>query len=221
MKTVSAWYKIETPISEGGIQELRSLERVARTCYISEAKMDDTGDSAKRLVKTLIDSGHESILEHEHLRVRFICDRAISHEIVRHRMASYAQESQRYCNYLNERFGSDVTFIQPWWMDDDDIGYFTWKKACETAESAYFEMLNQGYSPQVARGVLPNCTKTEIVVTANYREWRHILSLRTDPKAHPDMVWLMNELLKELHGRIPIIFDDIAYAAGLTGKGVK
>lgn len=193
-----------------GANELKQLEKIARVCYKSEDKISSDLSSAKKLIKNLISNGHEAMLEHGYLTVKFICDRAISHELVRHRLASFAQESQRYCDYSKDKFGGEITFIQPWWMDEeDDIGYSTWKKSCLQAENAYFDLLKLGYSPQQARGVLPNCTKTEIVVTANYREWRHILKLRTASNAHPDMRNLMDSLLTILKTMIPIIFDDI------------
>ncbi len=195
--------------SEYGAYELKQLEKIARTCYKSEDKITASTDSAKKLIGNLIKNGHEAMLEHGYLTVKFICDRAISHEIVRHRMASFAQESQRYCNYSKDKFDGHVTFVQPWWMDDSDVGYPIWKNSCLQAEKAYFDLLDEGYSPQQARMVLPNCTKTEIIVTANYREWRHILKLRTAPDAHPDMRALMLELLRTLHFQLPVIFDDI------------
>lgn len=209
MKITQAGWEILTPISKDGQEELKAIEQAARTCYKSEANPDDELAAAK-LVLRLISNGHEAMLEHQSLSVRFICDRAVSHELVRHRMASFAQESQRYCNYSRDKFGNEVTFVQPWWMDEeDDVGYHDWILACESAENAYFKLLSYGYPPQKARIVLPNCTKTEIVVTANYREWRHIFQLRTAKDAHPDMQWLMNSLLYEVQKKIPVIFDDI------------
>lgn len=210
MKIVHAGHHIITPISEDGIQELKDLERVARVCYKSEDKIEEDGSSAQKLILRLITSGHEAMLEHKHLTVLFVCDRAISHELVRHRLCSFAQESQRYCNYSKDKFGNEITFVQPWWLDDeDDVGYRDWKSACAESERAYLKMLDFGYTPQQARGVLPNCVKTEIVVTANYREWRHIFKLRTAPDAHPDMQWLMNGLLRDVQKAIPIVFDDV------------
>lgn len=195
---------------ESGAYELKQIERIARVCYKSEDKISEGTESAKKLISNLIKNGHEAMLEHMSLSVKFICDRAVSHEIVRHRMASFAQESQRYCNYSQDKFDGNVTFIQPWWMDEeDDIGYSVWKQSCLQAEKAYFDLLNMGYLPQQARGVLPNCTKTEVVMTANYREWRHILKLRCAKDAHPDMRHMMTDLLKELQSKLPVIFDDI------------
>lgn len=198
---------------ESGAYELKQIERIARVCYKSEDKISEGTESSKKLISNLIKNGHEAMLEHGSLSVLFKCDRAVSHELVRHRMASFAQESQRYCNYSKDKFDGNVTFIQPWWMDEeDDVGYDTWKRACLQAEKAYFELLNYGYLPQQARMVLPNCTKTEVVVTADYREWRHILKLRCAKDAHPDMRHMMQGLLDELHTRLPIIFDNIGGA---------
>lgn len=208
MKIVRAGYEILTDIRGN---ELKAIERIARVCYKSEDKITEDNLSAEKLVKNLIKNGHEAMLEHGYLSIKFICDRAISHELVRHRMAAFAQESQRYCNYSQDKFDSQISVIMPWWMNEDkeDLAFCTWFDACEQAEKAYFDLLDRGYSPQQARMVLPNCTKTEIVVTANYREWRHILSLRTAPDAHPDMRELMTRLLYDLHWKFPILFDDI------------
>ena len=201
---------VEVSKYESGVSELKNIERIARTCYKSEDKITVSTKSAKELIGKLIQNGHEAMLEHGYLTVKFVCDRAVSHELVRHRMASFAQESQRYCNYSKDKFDGNVTFIEPWWIDEeDDVGYSVWKDACLKAEKAYFDLLNYGYSPQLARMVLPNCTKTEVVVTANYREWRHILKLRTSANAHPDMRYLISNLLINLQTVLPIIFDDI------------
>lgn len=197
-----------------GWDELKHLERIARTCYKSEGSItEDSLDSAKALLQSLINRGHEAMLEHGIISVKFVVDRAVSHELVRHRMASFAQESQRYCNYSKSQFDGEVTFIIPSWMttDDDDLGYLTWREACLAAEKNYFLLLKIGYLPEHARSVLPNTTKTEVIVTANYREWRHIFKLRTDKAAHPDMRAVMRPLLDEMKARLPIIFDDITY----------
>ena len=217
MRIIKPSYTILSDISENGIKELQFIEQAARTCYKSEDKITDDGDSAKSLVKRLIKSGHEAMLEHSSLSVKFVVDRGISHEIVRHRLFSFAQESTRYCNYSNGKFGSELTFIKPyfWDADDDNVGpenmtkYDWWSYACEEAETAYLELLKNGATPQEARTVLPNSTATEIVVTGNYREWRHFLKLRTDKAAHPQMREVTIPLLRELQERIPIIFDDI------------
>lgn len=214
MKIVKAGYEILTPISDGGIEELKHIEKIGRVCYKSEDKISEDGESAKKFVKMLIDRGHEAMIEHSSLSVKFIVDRGVSHELVRHRIASFAQESTRYCNYSKDKFGQEVTFIEPLFYSKGTTqkairNYFSWKKAMESAEMYYFNMINEGATPQEARSVLPNSTKTEIVITANYREWRNFFKLRTASVAHPQMVEVTRPLLEELKEKLPIIFDDI------------
>lgn len=193
-----------------GWNELKHLERIARVCYRSEGQItEDSLESAKELIGKLIKRGHEAMLEHGSFSVIFTVDRALSHELVRHRMASFAQESQRYCNYSKDQFGNQVTFVKPFWLRKGDAGFDDWKLACQKAESTYFDLLDDGYSPQMARSVLPNCTATHLVITANYREWRHIFKLRCAESAHPDMRHLMIQLCNEMKARLPVIFDDI------------
>ena len=205
MKIINASYRIETPIN--GAEILKRIEKAGRTCYKSEDRI--TEESAENFVRMLIERGHESVLEHESITVRFVCDRGISHEIVRHRIASFSQESTRYCNYSGDRFRNNITFIKPCFLDEGTGGYKLWKQAMFIAEKEYFELLNLGCTPQEARSVLPNSTKTEIVMTANLREWRHFLKLRTAKAAHPQMRELTVPLLHELQERIPVVFDDI------------
>lgn len=205
MRVINASYKIETPINSN--QMLKRIEIAGRTCYKSEDRITD--ESAKVFVRKLIERGHESVLEHESITVRFICDRGVSHEIVRHRIASFSQESTRYCNYSGNRFGNQITFIKPCFLEEGTGGYKLWKQAMFVAEKEYFELLNWGCTPQEARSVLPNSTKTEVVMTANLREWRHFLKLRTATAAHPQMRELTVPLLHELQERIPVVFDDI------------
>lgn len=205
MKIINASYKIETPID--GAEMLKRIEQAGRTCYKSEDRITD--ESAKSFVRKLIERGHESVLEHESITVRFVCDRGVSHEIVRHRLASYSQESTRYCNYSGDRFGSGLTVIKPCFLTEKTGAYTSWITAMFVAEKEYFAMLNWGCTPQEARSVLPNSIKTEVVMTANLREWRHFLKLRTAKAAHPQMRELTVPLLKELQERIPVVFDDI------------
>lgn len=210
MKIVEPKYEILTDISEGGIQELQKIERVARVCYKSEDKITPDGKSAKKLVRLLIGQGHEAMLEHSQLSVLFTCDRAIANELARHRIASFAQESTRYCNYTGERFGKELQIIKPYYLECGKEAYITWLDDCMAAEAAYNHMVvDCGMRPEQARCILPLCLKTEIVVTANYREWRNIFKLRTPVAAHPQMRELMCPLLKELQKKIPVIFDDI------------
>lgn len=205
MKVVKQKYEILTPISVGGIEELSFIERAARTCYKSESHMTEDLTSAKKLIKSLIDHGHEAMLEHSILSVKFTCDRAIANEIVRHRLFSFAQESTRYVNYG----GKDICFIAPLSFSSTSDEYRIWEHACAVSESAYNGLIRIGARPEEARSVLNNSLKTEIVVTGNYREWRHFLYLRTSNSAHPQIRALSRELLNDLYHSIPIIFDDI------------
>lgn len=206
MKIINASYRIETP-TYSGEKLLKSIEQAGRTCYKSEDRITD--ESAEAFVRMLIKRGHESVLEHASITVRFVCDRGVSHEIVRHRIASFSQESTRYCNYSGDRFRNEITFIKPCFLEEGTGGYKLWKQAMFVAEKEYFDLLKWGCTPQEARSVLPNSTKTEIIMTANLREWRHFLKLRTAKAAHPQMRELTVPLLKELQEWIPVIFDDI------------
>jgi len=136
-------------------------------------------------------------------------DRGVSHEIVRHRLASYCQESTRYCNYSGDRFGNEITVIKPYFLTEGTNGYKKWAEACETAEREYFTLLEWGCTPQEARAVLPNSLKTELIMTANLREWRHFFKLRTSPAAHPQMYEVTIPLLKEVQEKIPVVFEDL------------
>lgn len=205
MKIINATYCIKTPID--GAEILKRIEIAGRVCYKSENRI--TAESAENFVRTLIERGHESVLEHASITVRFVCDRSVSHEIVRHRIASFSQESTRYCNYSNDRFRNEITFIKPCFLEEGTGGYKLWKQAMFVAEKEYFDLLNWGFTPQEARSVLPNSTKTEIIMTANLREWRHFLKLRTAKAAHPQMRELTVPLLHELQRQIPVVFDDI------------
>lgn len=210
MKIINATFVIEDNID--GFNILKKLERAGRTCYKSEDKI--TAESAKIFIKMILDKGHETVLEHEKITVRVICDRGVTHEIVRHRIASYSQESTRYCNYSKDRFGREITVIEPrFWAGAESCfeRYEIWKEAMENAETAYFKLLEAGASPQEARTVLPNSLKTEIVITMNLREWRHFFRLRTAQTAHPQMREIACPLLDEFKALIPIVFDDISY----------
>jgi thymidylate synthase (FAD) len=148
------------------------------------------------------------VLEHSLLIVKITTARSISHQLVRHRLCAFSQESQRYCNYSKDKFDNEITVIRPAEFADDS-SFDDWLESCLTAEQSYFAMLSKGLKPEVARAVLPNCTKTELVMSANYREWRHILKERTSSRADPSMRKLMGSLLSELHSKIPVVFDDI------------
>lgn len=209
MKIIKSGYEILTEISDGGIVELQHIEKIGRVCYKSEDKITKDGESAKKFVKMIIDRGHEAMIEHSSLSVKFIVDRGVSHELVRHRIASFAQESTRYCNYSKDKFGKEITVIEPCFFSPLSDSYTFWKHAMESAEAHYFSLLDKGATPQEARSVLPNSTKTEITITANYREWRNFFKLRTAKAAHPQMREVTIPLLEELKETLPIIFDDI------------
>lgn len=148
------------------------------------------------------------MIEHFNITVKFITDRGISHEIVRHRIASYSQESSRYCNYSKDKFGNEITFINPN-LKDGSAGFEIWKEACENAEKSYLDLINSGLSPDVARSVLPTCTKTEIACTMNVREWRHFIKLRKDKAAHFSIRELSETLLEQLCVKYPVFFKDL------------
>jgi thymidylate synthase (FAD) len=200
---------------------LKSIELAGRTCYKSENKI--TEDSASKFVKKIIENGHETVIEHCSISVRFICDRGVSHELVRHRLVSFSQESTRYCNYGKD---DHLTFIKPCFFQNIPIGEFNslpdivlddiWKSQLDwcalmmDSELGYKNMIKAGCTPQEARSVLPNSLKTEIVVTANLREWRHIFKLRAiNKKAHPQIREIMLPLLIKLIKILPEIFYDL------------
>lgn len=213
MKIIKAGYEILDEINEKEV--IQKIEKIARVCYKSENAIND--GSAEKLIKALIRNKHDAMLEHFSFSVKFIVDRGISHEIVRHRVASFAQESTRYCNYG----GTGVTFIEPCYLSaekscDDNARRAAkavdWVTSCKAAEEAYIDMLNRGATPQEARAVLPTSTKTEIVMTANLREWRHFFRLRAcgvTGKPHPQMLEVAVPLLNEMKTLLPVIFGDL------------
>lgn len=200
--------KVEILDNINGEEVINKIAKVARTCYKSED--NSTSERDRELVKRLIKSGHEAMIEFFDITVKFTCDRGVSHELVRHRMASFAQESTRYCNYSKDKFGNELTFIEPIWYDSLGITHKQdFEIALERCEDDYLEFIRQGWTPQQARAILPNALKTEINMKANLREWRHFFKLRCSTAAHPDMRVLALDLLKQFHNNVPIIFDDI------------
>lgn len=190
-----------------GDEILKKIEKIGRVCYKSEEKI--TRESSKNFISNILKSGHESVIEHEKVSIRFICDRGVSHEIVRHRIASYSQESTRYCNYSKDKFGKEITVIKPLFWEEDSEEYKIWYETMLHSEQAYQALIQLGAKPQEARSILPNSLKTEIVVTMNLREWRHFFKLRTATNAHPQMREIACMALAKLKQEIPIIFDDI------------
>jgi len=215
MRIIDPSFQIETdPTIMYGA--LIAIEKAGRTCYKSEDRIGDQ-QGAEEFVARIMKSGHQSVIEHVNVTVRFITNRGVTHEIVRHRLASYSQESTRYCNYAKDKFGNEITLIRPYWWNhvgineegDINLAKAHWKCAMENAETRYFELLKSGLPAQAARGVLPNDLKTEIVMTANLREWLHFFRLRTAAAAHPDLRLLSVPLLAMFRQHIPVIYDDI------------
>lgn len=210
MKIIKPSVEFYEPIDGQAI--LKHIEKCGRVCYKSEDKIEE--ESAEKFVAGIIKRGHEAVLEHKSFTVKFTCDRGVSHEIVRHRLAAYCQESTRYCDYSNGKHGSEITVIEPCYLTRDDeseepTAWNQWYWACAEAEKGYFELRNMGYKPQEARAVLPNSLKTEVVMTANLREWRHFFKLRCSKAAHPQMREVACMLLEMCKKEIPVIFDDI------------
>ena len=190
-----------------GEEILKKIEKIGRVCYKSENNV--TEESSKRFVSNVLKRHHESVIEHESISVRIICDRGVTHELVRHRVASYSQESTRYCNYSNDKFGNELTFIERCFWQKESKQYKLWENQMKQAEDNYIELINEGATPQEARSILPNSLKTEIVVTMNLREWRHFFKLRTAPDAHPQMIEIAKMILDLFKEKIPVIFDEI------------
>lgn len=245
MKIINASYQIMSPDLDDPCTYRKILKEITESGYTAyKASGEITDEKVKDFVKRLIQNGHESVLEHVSMRVKFIVDRGVSHELVRHRIASFTQESTRYCNYSKDKFGNEITVILPVFFmdipterreliyriatdkcsneDTDKLletpmypheqAFYKWAESCDYAEKAYFVMLDRGCTPQEARAVLPNSLKTEVMMTTNLREWRHILNLRaagTTGKPHPQMLEVAVPLLNELRLKLPVVFEDI------------
>lgn len=205
MKIISPSFEFISEINP--TQILKNIELAGRVCYKSENNI--TENSAEKFVKSIIKRGHESVLEHEKITVKIICDRGVSHELVRHRIASYSQESTRYCNYSNDKFGNELTFIKPCFWENNNNCYSLWEASMRAVEEDYISLLELGAKPEQARSILPNSLKTEIVVTMNLREWRHFFKLRTDIVAHPQMREIACKMLDDFKTKLPVIFEDI------------
>jgi len=184
---------------------LRVIEGAGRICYKSEDKI--AAGTAEQFVKQILARGHEAVIEHASASFRIVTDRGITHEIVRHRIASYCQESTRYCNYGKEKFGNEISVIRPPKLNDAQEA--AWRIGCEAAEKQYFAMLEAGATPQIARSVLPTCLKTELIMTANFREWRHFLKLRLGAGAHPQVIEVAQLIRAALVEACPAVFFDL------------
>ena len=213
MKVIQASYEILTDLSDP-IKILKDIERAGRVCYKSENNITD--DSCITFCKNILNRGHEAVIEHSQLSVKFTVDRAIANELVRHRLASYCQESTRYCNYSKDKFYNELKVIdQEALLPRDSTDYNIWWMTCKNAEEAYMTMISNGVKPEIARSVLPLSTATEIIMTANIREWRNVLKLRSshNMRAHPQMRSIIDRLLAELKSKIPVLFDDICVSS--------
>ena len=210
MRIIEPSWSFEDYIDPQAIME--KIERAGRTCYKSEGRIGD--GTADRFIRGIISRGHESVLEHGSITVRIICDRGVSHELVRHRIASYSQESTRYCNYADGKFGGELTFIKPCFWEEESEMYDVWKYAMRALEQTYQFMVARKVKPEEARSILPNSLKTEIVVTMNIREWRHFFKLRTSPAAHPQMREIAGMMLDGFKKELPVLFGDIGGNGG-------
>lgn len=188
---------------------MKNLERASRTCYRSEDKI--TEESYKTLLKNCINRGHESILEHEKITIRMTCDIGVYKDLTRHRHASFSIESTRYCNYGKDKFDNQIKFIEPVNIEKNTKLYEEWQKTCEEIEKHYIKMVNLGATPDQMRMILPHSTAAEVTMTANIREWKHVLSLRCTKHAHPAVEQVMIPLLLHLKKNMPEIFESIEY----------
>ena len=204
MKIIKARATIYDKINP--VEVMRKLEAAGRICYQSEAG-DDTADE---FIRKLIKKGHESVIEHQSVTVVFTVDRGISHEIVRHRLASYSQESTRYCNYSKGKFNGEITVIEPFEREEFPFAYDIWEMSCRADETAYNAMLADDCKAQDARAVLPNSLKTTLFMTANLREWRHFFKMRCSPAAHPQIREVAKDLLNQFNELLPAVFGDLA-----------
>lgn len=205
MRIIEPYFEILDELD--GKKMLQKIERIGRVCYKSEDLI--TEDSAEKFIRNILKRGHESVIEHEKISVKMVCDRGVTHEIVRHRVASYSQESTRYCNYQKDKFGNELTFIKPVFWKEDSPEYTLWKESMQQIEDQYMKLIDMGASAQEARSILPNSLKTEIVVTMNLREWRHFFRLRTAGAAHPQIREIAGMVLEEFRRQIPVVFDEL------------
>lgn len=206
MQIVDPYIQVE---KVDGIKIMKNIERACRTCYRSEGKI--TEESYKTLLKNCITRGHESVLEHEKITIRMYCDLGVYKDLTRHRIASFSIESTRYCNYGKDKFDNELKFIRPCNIEEGTETYKLWEDACEKIEKNYIEMSNLGALPDQLRMILPHSIAAEVTMTANIREWKHILSLRASSHTHPSIRQLMIPLLLHFKQIMPEIFEDVPY----------
>ncbi len=205
MKIVNPWIEVE---EIDGLKIMKKIERACRTCYRSEGSISE--DSYKNLLKNCINRGHESVLEHEKVTIRMYCDIGVYKDLTRHRFASFSIESTRYCSYDKDKYGNEIKCINPSYIEDKEI-YAEWKKSMEDMEKHYMKMKELGASTDMCRLALPHSTAAEVTMTADIREWKHILELRTSNKAHPAIRQLLIPLLKYFQQEMPEIFLSVDY----------
>ena len=205
MKIVNPWIEVE---EIDGLKIMKKIERACRTCYRSEGSISE--ESYKNLLKNCINRGHESVLEHEKVTIRMYCDIGVYKDLTRHRFASFSIESTRYCSYDKDKYGNEIKCINPSYIEDKEI-YAEWKKSMEDMEKHYMKMKELGASTDMCRLALPHSTAAEVTMTADIREWKHILELRTSNKAHPAIRQLLIPLLKYFQQEMPEIFLNVDY----------
>lgn len=205
MRLVKPWIKVE---NFDGVKIMKRIERACRTCYRSEDKISE--ESYKNLLTNCLNRGHESVLEHEKITVRIYSDIGTYKDLTRHRFASFSVESTRYCSYNKDKYGNEIAVVNPVYIEDKEV-FETWKKAIEDMEKAYMKMKELGASTDMCREILPHSTAAEYTMTANIREWKHILELRTTNHVHPAIRQVLIPLLLLFKEQMPEIFGDIEY----------
>ena len=205
MRLVEPWIKVE---NFDGVKIMKRIDRACRTCYRSEDKISE--ESYKNLLTNCLNRGHESVLEHEKITVRIYSDIGTYKDLTRHRFASFSVESTRYCSYNKDKYGNEIAVVNPVYIEDKEV-FETWKKAIEDMEKAYMKMKELGASTDMCREILPHSTAAEYTMTANIREWKHILELRTTNHVHPAIRQVLIPLLLLFKEQMPEIFGDIEY----------
>ena len=212
MRLVEPWIKVE---NFDGVKIMKRIERACRTCYRSEDKISE--ESYKNLLTNCLNRGHESVLEHEKITVRIYSDIGTYKDLTRHRFASFSVESTRYCSYNKDKYGNEIAVVNPVYMEDKEV-FETWKKAIEDMEKVYMKMKELGASTDMCREILPHSTAAEYTMTANIREWKHILELRTTNHVHPAIRQVLIPLLLLFKEQMPEIFGDIEYDTEFNPK---
>lgn len=195
---------IELIFPPGYDELLKKIELCGKTAYKAEGNIKE--GSAEAFVKKIIGLGHESVLEHASITVKVVCDRGVSHEIVRHRIASYTQESTRYCNYATDKFRNKLWVVKPVFLQKDSDNYLLWRNSMDAISIAYMGMIKKNWKPEEARSILPNSLKTEICITMDIREWRHFFRLRTAVNAHPQIREIAGMILDKFKAEYPALF---------------